>query len=241
MMKLMKKIGEKKRDEWLPYVKNDVLCTAYSYARYNKCMEGRAGFSMKHCLSSPGLGWKYFNSLQTEEDEPIYTYNDKYMRLFVRQSIFKGGRVCAFNQYYKSKICDDIIRVIPGEINVKGNIYDNIEANLNSKNKYFKIYEKEYEYQFNDYRNEDVEEKEKYINEKVSQLPIRQLKKQTKLDELLCDFDAVSFYSSAMWDENSIYPRIETGYAFTPDMNDELVKKFNTSNFNQASAILKRK
>ena len=42
-----------------------------------------------------------------------------------------------------------------------------------------------------------------------------------------------------MWDENSIYPRIENGYAFTRDMNDELVEKFNTVNFNQGSAILK--
>ena len=54
-------------------------------------------FSMKDCLSLPGLGWKYFNSLRTEKDERIYTYNDKYMRWFVRESI-KRGRVCAFNQ-----------------------------------------------------------------------------------------------------------------------------------------------
>ena len=80
-----------KKDIWLPYVKNDVLCTSYSYARYIKAMEEITGFSMKDCLSLPGLGWKYFNSLRTEEDEPIYTCNDKYMRWFVRQSI-KGGR-----------------------------------------------------------------------------------------------------------------------------------------------------
>ena len=42
-----------------------------------------------------------------------------------------------------------------------------------------------------------------------------------------------------MWDENSIYPRKETGYAYTRDMNDELVNKFNTQNFNQGSALLK--
>ena len=28
----------------------------------------------------------------------------------------------------------------------------------------------------------------------------------------------VSLYPSAMWDESSIYPRIETGYAFTKDI-----------------------
>ena len=73
-----------KKDEWLPYVKNDVLCTTYCYARYCKSMEEITGFSMKDCLSLPGLGWKYFNRLKTEEDEPLYTYDDKYMRWFVR-------------------------------------------------------------------------------------------------------------------------------------------------------------
>ena len=42
-----------------------------------------------------------------------------------------------------------------------------------------------------------------------------------------------------MSDPESIYPRIETGYAFTKDMNDELVNKFNTQSFTQGSAVLK--
>ena len=116
-----------KKDEWLPYVKNDVLCTAYSYARYNKCMEEITEFSMKDCLSAPDLGWRYFNSMRDENDEPIYTYNDKYMRWFVGQSI-KGGRVCAFNQYYRSKICDEVLKILSEKLNVKGNVYDIIEA-----------------------------------------------------------------------------------------------------------------
>ena len=44
-----------------------------------------------------------------------------------------------------------------------------------------------------------------------------------------------------MWDEISIYPKIETGYAFTRDMNDELVEKFNIGKFTQGSPILKIK
>ena len=44
-----------------------------------------------------------------------------------------------------------------------------------------------------------------------------------------------------MWDENSVYPRIETGYAITRDMNRFLVHKFNNQTFNQGSAILKIK
>ena len=107
-----------KINDWLPYVKNDVLCTAFSYARYIKAMEEITGFSMKDCLSLPGLGLKYFRSFRTEEDEPIYTYNDKYMRWFVRQAAY-GGRVCAFNQYFKSKNCDNILKIISQELNLK--------------------------------------------------------------------------------------------------------------------------
>ena len=66
---------------------------------------------MKYNLRSPGLGWKHFNSLRTQEDEPIYTYKDKYMRHFVGQSK-KGGRVCAFNQYSRSKVCGDVLKTI---------------------------------------------------------------------------------------------------------------------------------
>ena len=121
-----------KINEWLPYVKNDVLRTAFSYARYIKAMEETTGFSMKDCLSLPGLGLKYFNSLRTEEDEPIYTYNDKYMRWFVRQAAY-GGRVCAFNQFYKSNIYDDILNVISKELKIEGNTYEKIEAYMKYK------------------------------------------------------------------------------------------------------------
>ena len=93
------------------------------------------------------------------------------------------------------------------------------------KNNHFKIFEKEYEDQFDDYRNENSEEKENYINEKLSNLRLHKIMKRIELFHLLWDFDAVSLYLSAMWDENSIYPRIETGYAFTNDMKDELVEK----------------
>ena len=43
-------------------------------------MEEITSFGMKDCLSLPGLGWNFFNSLRTEEAEPIYTYNDKNKR-----------------------------------------------------------------------------------------------------------------------------------------------------------------
>ena len=54
------------------------------------------------------------------------------------------------------------------------------------------------------------------------------------------DFDATNLYPSAMWDENSTYPKLETGYACTEDMKDELVENFNTQTFTSGSAILKQ-
>ena len=74
----------------------------------------------------------------------------------------------------------------------------------------------------------------------MSNLPFHQLIKQTNLDEFLWDFDAVSLYLSAKWDENSSYPRIKTEYAFARDMNDEQIEKFNTGNFSKGIAILKK-
>ena len=133
------------------------------------------------------------------------------MRWFVRQSI-KGGRVCAFNQYYKSIHCDDIKKIISIELCVKGNMYDIIEEYLRYKKKYYEIFEKQYESKFDDCRDEDVDEKEKYINEKLGNLRLHKFIQRIELIHLLWDFDAVSLYPSAMWDEKSIYPRIETGY-----------------------------
>ena len=115
-------IWRDKKDVWVDFVQNDVLCTAFSYDRCCKAMVEILGFPMKDCLSLQGLGWKYFNSLKTEEDEPSYTYNDRYMRFFVRQST-KRGRVSSFDPHNKSKTFDDFLRIILEILNVKGNIY----------------------------------------------------------------------------------------------------------------------
>ena len=69
--------------------------------------------------------------------------------------------------------------------------------------------------------------KKLFINENLSKLHIHQLVKQINLNDLLWDFDALSLYPSATWDEKTKYPRIETGYAYTTDMKGDLVEKFN--------------
>ena len=42
-----------------------------------------------------------------------------------------------------------------------------------------------------------------------------------------------------MWDEKSIYPRIETGYAYTKDMSIDLFNKFNNQPLTRGNVILK--
>ena len=100
-----------KKGEWTDYVNNDVLCTAFGHGRYSSGTEAFTGFGKKNILTLLSLGWKYFNSLRNGIDVPIYTYKDKYMRWFVRQSI-TGGRCTAFNQYHKSNIAENKLEII---------------------------------------------------------------------------------------------------------------------------------
>ena len=61
-------------------------------------MEEIAAFGMEKSLTLPSFANKYFICLRDENDEPICTYNDEYMRHFVRKFI-KGGRCASYNPY----------------------------------------------------------------------------------------------------------------------------------------------
>ena len=41
------------------------------------------------------------------------------------------------------------------------------------------------------------------------------------------DYDTSRLYPSAMWDENSVYPKNESGFCFKPHVNDVYVEVFN--------------
>ena len=238
-------IWEKKENEWLPYLKNDVLSTAFSYARYSKGMEELTGFGMKNSLTLPSLANRFFNSLREENDEPIYTYNDEFMRHFVRQSI-KGGQCSAVNQYCKSKISQEVFNIISKELNVNGNaiVCEIINKYFEYTNEQRKILEDEYDSQFNDYGDNDEEERTEHINKELNKLPKHKKLQKLNLNDAMMDFDAKSLYLSAMWDENSVYPKIESGFAFKPHMNNVYVEAFNNQTFNQdgdESAILRIK
>ena len=141
---------EEKENEWLPYLKSDVLSVAFSYARYAKGKEELTGFGMRNSLTLPSLANKYFNSMRDENHEVICTYNDEFIRHFVRQSI-RRGRCSALNQYYKSKISDEVFNIISKELDNNDNVCEMLEKSFEYTYKQTKIIENEYDSHFNDY------------------------------------------------------------------------------------------
>ena len=162
------------------------------------------------------------------------------MRNFVRKAI-KGGRCNAFNQHYKSENSDEVFNIISKELNFNGNICDILEKYFEFLNKYEKQYGKEFDSNYDEYRDINQKEKEKYVNKKLNMLSIHKELSKLDLNKTQKDFDATSLYPSAIWDEKSVYPKIETGFVFKPQMNDVYVEAFNNQSFNEdgdESAIL---
>ena len=166
-------------------------------------LEELTNFGKKNSLTLPSLANKYFNSLRDEDDEPICTYTDPFMRNFVRKAI-KGGRYNAFNQHYKSGISDEVFNIISKGLNVNGNIYEISEKYFELLNKYEKQYAKEFDSKYDDYRNIDQKEKEKYVNQKLNMLSIHKELSKLNSNKTQMDFDTTSLIPSAMWDENCL-------------------------------------
>ena len=157
-------------------------------------MEELTGFGMKNCLTLPSLANKYFNSLRDESDEPIYTYNDEFMRHFVRKSV-KGGRCSALNQNYKSNISQEVFNIISKELNVNNNnenVCEIIDRYFEYTNKQRKIIEDEYDSNFKHYRDIDEEERTEHINKELNKLPIHKKLQKLDVNVVMMDFDATS-------------------------------------------------
>ena len=100
-----------------------MLSTAFCYARYTRRVEELTGFGMKNSLTLRILANKFFTRLTVEDDEPIYTYTNPFMRDFVRDAI-KGGKCNGFSQHYKSEFPDEAFDIISRELGVEGNVCD---------------------------------------------------------------------------------------------------------------------
>ena len=97
------------RHTWEPYLKLNVLCLAFIYGRPSIEMQKKSGFGFKDCLTAASLVWKCFGTYNNDRD--FYTFNDKYVRDFVRKSI-KGGRISDLNRCFESNQCDEILNTI---------------------------------------------------------------------------------------------------------------------------------
>ena len=78
-------------------------------------------------------------------------------------------------------------------------------------NKHRKIIGNEKDSQFEDNRDVNQDEKAKY---ELSKLTIHDKIQKLDLDNVMMEFDDSSLYPGAMYDENSVYSKKESGFTF---------------------------
>ena len=221
----------KLRHIWEPYLISDVLCLAFIYARHSMEMQKMTGFGIKDCLTEASLGWICFGTYN--KDREFYTFNDKYVRDFIRKSI-KGGRVGAFNRYFESNQFDEIMSTIKKHLKINdneiSNTIDKYLRYINTKRDEFKL---EFENGEKDYRKINKKELDNFLNNKLGNLEISKELQKINKDDLLVSYDFNSLYPSAQIDKNSTWPKIETSYPFKKHMNDAICTLFNSGKWNQ--------
>ena len=168
------------RHIWEPYLISDVFCLAFIYARHSMEMQKMSGFGIKDCLTEASLGWKCFGTYN--KDREFYTFNDKYVRDFIRKSI-KGGRCAAFIRYFESNRCEEILNVIKNHLKIEDNEISNIVdvylKYINTKRDEFKI---QFENNEKDYRKINKKELDNFLDKKLGELEVsKDLKKSIKM------------------------------------------------------------
>ena len=124
-------------------------------------------FGMKNSLTLTSFANKYFNSLGDENDEPIYTYIDQFMRTFVRKSK-KGGGCNAFNRHYESEVSDEVFNITSKELNIDGIICEILGKYFEFLYKDEKQYAKDFDSKYDDYRDIDKKEKTDFISKNLN-------------------------------------------------------------------------
>ena len=153
------------RHIWEPYLISDVLCLAFIYARHSMEMQKMSGFGIKDCLTEANLGWKCFGTYNKDRD--FYTFNDKYVRSFIRKSI-KGSRCGAFIRFFESNQCEEILITIKKHLKIDDNeiskIIDKYLKYISTKRDGFKT---EFENNEKDYRKINKKKLEKFLEKKT--------------------------------------------------------------------------
>ena len=198
-----------KKDEWLPYLKNDVLALACCMVLYNEMMGDISQMNMQSSLTLPGLTFNSWMNKMNENKEKIYSSADKYTRYFIRKSV-KGGRVAAnIRRFDRSKEIGDILaKYLSGPMK--------LETINELMDKYDKL-----DKESSEFKNITNEIKDIHWNNMMTAL------------------DVNSLYPSAMSDLNSEYPRIESVRKFKKDEEKEILNKFNNQTFRPKTGIFK--
>ena len=133
-------------------------------------MQNKTGFGIKDCLTEASLGWKGFGTYN--KDREFYTFNDKYVRDFIRRSR-KGGRCGAFIRYFESNQCEEILNTIKKHLKTTDNEISNvIDEYLNYISSKRKEYTLEFENGEKNYRKINKKELEKFRDKKLGELNI---------------------------------------------------------------------
>ena len=98
------------KQTWQPYLKLDVLCLAFIYARNSMDLQAMSGYSIKDLLTEANLGWKCFGKYNKTGRE-LCKFKEKYVRDFIHKSI-KRRRVSALSRFYESKQCDEMLNTM---------------------------------------------------------------------------------------------------------------------------------
>ena len=86
-----------------------MLCLAFIYDIHSVKMQKMSGFGIKECFTEASLGWNCFGKFLKIRE--FYTFNDKFVRKFFRESI-RGGKVSALKRYFESNHCREKLNTI---------------------------------------------------------------------------------------------------------------------------------
>ena len=194
-------------------------------------MQKMSGFGIKDCLTEASLGWKCFGTYNKNKE--FYTFNYKYVRDFIRKSI-KGGRVGAFNRYFQSNQCEEILNIIKKHLKINNNEISNI---VEEYLKFINIKREEFKFKFEngekDYRKLNKKELDNFLGKKFGELNISKDLQKIIKDDLLVSYDFNSLYPSAQVNKNSTWPKIETAYPFKKYLSDAVCTLFNSRRWNE--------
>ena len=135
----------------------------------------------------------------------------------IQKKVFKCS---AFNQHYIFEISDEVFNIISRRKNVNGNICNLLERFFDFLDKNEIYMQKNSIQKLRIIEISIQKEKTDYTNNKLNKLPIHENLQKLNLNDVMIYFDATSLYPSAMWDENSVYPKIESVLAFKTHMNN---------------------